>query len=66
MTDVPDSVADCDAYVAEARQAELNAGLADHSGQAAKYVALYDAVLEMRPMVAMRERIDHGAAPSLG
>lgn len=65
-TDVPATLADCDAFIAEARQAELNAWNADHSGQARKYADLYDTLLELRPMVAMQERITSGTAPSLG
>lgn len=66
MTDTPTTVADIDAHLREAREAELRAWNADHSGQALKYRALQDTLLDMRPMAALAEQtVDHGAAPVL-
>lgn len=62
----PTSLEDCRAFIAEARLAELNAWNADHSGQAKKYAALYDTLLDLWPLIAMQERITTSSAPSLG
>lgn len=62
---MPDTVAELDHDVSEARQAELNAWNAGNSRAAKRYADLYDALLELRPMVAVQERIDQGHAPVL-
>lgn len=64
--DTPNTLDDCRAFIAEARLAELNAWNADHSGQAKKYAALYDTLLDLWPLIAMQERITTGTAPALG
>lgn len=65
MTDVPNTLADVDHMVAEARVAELSAWNAGNSRAAKRYATLCDDLLDLRPMVAMRDRIDSGVAPSL-